>query len=292
MKRFMLLFLFLLEFYPLSTAEVQQLLQAPVAHSRRFELEESININNSKRAEIGKQLINNYLISPIENKARLRYWWERLGSRHALYNLAETYCAENESNRYEATLRNLNRDLAYSDQYIQENNDYIELYGIKSKILKSGRTLKELNPSEIERIRRIANNAHADAAIQANNILCVAIGECKKLEIPRLAINTEPTKRVIINSVPTNTNKSVNSFVAYPNPTHGSLTIDFDIQNEFTEGSISLLDLTGRTVLNHKINKGQKQVVWQTEQLKIGLYFIILTVDNQIVKQAKVSIQK
>ena len=82
------------------------------------------------------------------------------------------------------------------------------------------------------------------------------------------------------------------SMIAYPNPTSGSLTIDFDIQTPFTEGSLSLLDLTGKTILSQKINVGQKQIVWQTEQLKLGLYFIILKVDNQTVHQTKVSVQK
>jgi hypothetical protein len=63
----------------------------------------------------------------------LRYWWGRIGTRHAQYNLAETYITEPQSSRYEAMLRDWNRDLAYSDVLVQENQDYIELYGIKSK---------------------------------------------------------------------------------------------------------------------------------------------------------------
>jgi hypothetical protein len=82
------------------------------------------------------------------------------------------------------------------------------------------------------------------------------------------------------------------SMIVYPNPTSGSLVVDFDIQTLFTEGSVSLLDLTGKIILHQKINQGQKQAIWQTEQLKHGLYFIIMKVDNQVVYQTKVSVQK
>lgn len=82
------------------------------------------------------------------------------------------------------------------------------------------------------------------------------------------------------------------SIKAYPNPTSGSLTVDFDIQTTFKEASFSLTDATGREVLNQKINNGQNQVVLQTEQLNQGLYFIILKKDNRAVYQTKVSILK
>jgi hypothetical protein len=36
----------------------------------------------------------------------------------------------------------------------------------------------------------------------------------------------------------------------------------------------------------------QKQVVWQTDNIERGLYFIILRLDNRIVSQTKVSVQK
>ena len=81
------------------------------------------------------------------------------------------------------------------------------------------------------------------------------------------------------------------SIKTYPNPTSSSLTIDFDIQTAFIEASFILIDQTGREVLNQKINNGQKQITWQTEQLIQGLYFIILKIDKQTVYQSKVSIQ-
>jgi Secretion system C-terminal sorting domain len=82
------------------------------------------------------------------------------------------------------------------------------------------------------------------------------------------------------------------SMAAYPNPTSGSLTIDFDSQKPFNTAFLSMMDIAGREVLKQKIDAGQKQIVWQTEGIQNGLYFIVLTLDNQITHQTKVSVQK
>ncbi len=276
----------------LTDNEIQQLRTIPTGRSRRSQLEQTINAKSSQRASIAKIVLNHYLTQPEMYKPQLRYWWERLGSRHALYSLAESYIKESQSNRYETLMRNLNNDLAYSDDYVRENQDYIELYGIKSKILKSGRSLRQLNPSEIKSLRRIAQNTRADAAVQANNILCIAVGECKQFEIPRFSANQGTGQGIIMNNGTEFSKIKENSFNVYPNPTSSSLTVDFDIQKEFTEGYINLIDLTGKTILTQKINNKQQRVIWQTGQLKAGLYFVILKVDNEIVYQNKVSVQK
>jgi hypothetical protein len=275
-----------------SDNDLQTLRNAPLSMSNRFRLENGINIHSSQRAEAAKILVHHYLVHSDVRKQELRRWLENLGSRHAQYSLAETFIAESESNRYAAQLRNLSRDLAYSASYTQENEDYVELYGIKSQILKSGRSLRKLNPSEIERIRRIANNTKGDAAVQANTILCIAIGECKQLEISRLPTSLGVVPNTNQNSERFRNTTAYESIFVHPNPTSGSLSINFEIQKAFTEGSMSLMDLTGKVVLQQKIDKNQKQIVWQTDNIERGLYFVLLRIDNRIVSQTKVLVQK
>jgi Secretion system C-terminal sorting domain len=276
----------------LTDADIQQLKNAPRGRSKREELEETVNKNSSKRAEIGKQLVFDLMADSLDQTEKLRYWWGRLESRHAQYKIAETYIKESQSNRYEALLRGLNNDLADSEDLLKENQDYVELYGIKSQILKSGRSLRRLNATEIINIRRIANNTYGNAAVQAKTILCAAIGECKKTEVPRFPLSFETRQIAIGNGGHPNLSPTNDNFRVYPNPTSGNVTIDLNSKAEFTEGSISLLDMTGKIILNQKINDAQKQVVWQTEQLRQGLYFILFKVGNQTVYQTKLSIQK
>ena len=170
----------------------------------------------------------------------------------------------------------------------------MELYGIKSKILKSGRSLRQLNPSEIESIRRIANNTRAEAAVQANNILCVAIGECKKLDVPRMSSNTVINRSVQNSSSNTSISllKGNEVFTVYPNPASNNIHVDYNLPDKFNDAYISLVDFTGKEVMRQKVNAQQGQLIWQTEQLKIGFYIISIVADNHSVGQSKLSIQK
>jgi hypothetical protein len=278
---------------PFTDAQIRSLLSVSNQGSRRYELEETMNEKGSRRGELGWMIIRGLIKDQDGNKEQLRQWWNRIGTQHAQYNLAESFITDNQSNRYEAQLRALERDLSYSDLYVTENNDYIKLYNLKSKVLKSGRSWKQLTNDELQQVRQIANNTNGDAAVQANNLLCFAIGECKKLVIPRLSsdgtigLRTQPN-----NATLTNTNKPAGNFTVYPNPAKTNLTVNFVLSETIGEAYAIMVDFTGREVKRQKLNAQQSQIQWQTDQLQTGLYFVSIVADNKTVWQTKVSIQK
>ncbi len=47
-------------------------------------------------------------------------------------------------------LLELNKNLEFSDLYVSENNDFIELFLLKSKIISERKSLKKLIGDEIE----------------------------------------------------------------------------------------------------------------------------------------------
>jgi Secretion system C-terminal sorting domain len=277
---------------PFSDAEFQSLLTVSSRGSRRFEIEDAINTHSSRKGDIGNALISGLITDPEGNKEKLRYWWGRIGTRHAQYSLAESYIKENESNRYEAQLRNLSRNLTDFEVQRKENDDYVALYGIKSKVLKSGRKWQQMTASEIEQVRRIANNTRGDAAVQANNILCYAFGECQPLVIPFLP--NEHGMSVLRAQTPhiSKPTPSASPFVAYPNPTHTTISVDYNLTDKFENAYISLFDFTGREIKRQKLVASQSQVQWQTSDMQAGIYLISIHADNRLVWQTKVSVQK
>ncbi len=277
---------------PFSDADFQSLLSISTRGSQRFDIEDAINTHSSRKGEIGRALISGLMTDQDANRDDLRYWWTRIGTRHAQYSLAESYIKDNQSNRYEAQLRNLSRDLTDFDVQMKENEDYVSLYGIKSKVLKSGRSWKQMTSSEIEQVRRIANSTRGDAGVQANNILCYAFGECKPLEVPRFGSleGIQGLKAQTPNA--SNAAKSGNQFVAYPNPAHGTIHVDYNLEGKFEDAYISLIDFTGREIKRQKIYANRSQVQWQTEQMQSGLYLITIYADKRLVWQTKISVQK
>ena len=276
---------------PFLDTDIQSLWSISGRGSERYDLEDAINTYSSKRGEVARSLINGMVGNEEANRDQLRYWWKRIGTQSALYSLAESYIKDNQSNSYQSQLRNLSRDLADFELQVKENDDYVELYGIKSKVLKDGRSWKEMTTVEIEKVRRIANSTRADAAVQANNILCYAFGECKSLVIPRLSnegiiAQPEPSPALMMST------KRSNQFLAYPNPARNTINVDYNLTDKFEDAYISLFDFTGREIKRQKLVANQSQVQWQTDQLQSGLYLISIYADNRLVWKTKVSVQK
>ena len=275
---------------PFSDAEIQSLRSLSASGSQRYDLQQAISMYSSKRGGIARSLINGMIGDAEGNRDQLRYWWKRIGTQSALYSLAESYIKDNQSNNYEAQLRNLSHDLADFELQVKENDDYVELYGIKSKVLKSGRSWQEMTTNEVEKLRRIANSTRADAAVQANNILCYAFGECKPLVIPRL----NHVGGIVVPEPPSalSSAKPNSQFVAYPNPARNTINVDYKLTDKFEDAYISLFDFTGREIKRQKLVANQSQVQWQTDQLQSGLYLISIYADNRLVWKTKVSVQK
>lgn len=129
-----------------------------------------------------------------------------------------------------------------------------------------------------------------NAGVQANNILCYALGECKTLVIPRLAANgfgvqSEPIAALMAA-------KPNSPFTAYPNPARNTINVDYNLTDKFEEAYISLFDFTGREIKRQKLVAAQSQVQWQTDEMQTGLYLISIYTDNRLVWKTKVSIQK
>ncbi len=81
--------------------------------------------------------------------------------------------------------------------------------------------------------------------------------------------------------------KTVNSVKVYPNPTNGILNIEteFGINN----GSFSLFDITGREMINKKLNRNLTVV--NTESLEKGNYILMIKDDfGNVVAQSKVMV--
>ncbi|MFI5204640.1 MAG: T9SS type A sorting domain-containing protein [Flavobacteriales bacterium] len=83
--------------------------------------------------------------------------------------------------------------------------------------------------------------------------------------------NTSTTCELITSVNPANENE--NKITVFPNPSNGSVTVQFDQTIEI----IQLTDLTGKIILNQKLNS---QTSFQIDHLLSGTY-ILTTIDNK-----------
>ena len=66
-------------------------------------------------------------------------------------------------------------------------------------------------------------------------------------------------------------------FNCYPNPTKNKLKVEYKLK---TNGSLKLLNIEGKTLINQKTLSGNQKIEIDTHKLKKGIYFINLSSDS------------
>jgi len=78
----------------------------------------------------------------------------------------------------------------------------------------------------------------------------------------------------------------------YPNPAKGNATISCFIPYKTKQTEMTLSDMFGRTMKHYYLENGDNQIIFNTQQLSEGLYFLKMMIDNQNTITQKVVITK
>lgn len=73
----------------------------------------------------------------------------------------------------------------------------------------------------------------------------------------------------------------------YPNPVHNKLNIKFNATRKTTLVDIVVVDSKGEIVINKKNQKPQEEIVLETEELSIGVYYILLLSNEKLIDSSK-----
>jgi hypothetical protein len=278
----------------LTLEDKEGILNTPKPTDLRTELENEMNGANIFRSEIVNKIVQEFASDSILHTEELRYWWSEIGDLSALYQIAETYISSPESNSYIELMQNRNLEDKLSSEQIKNNNDYIALYIIRSKVLKSGRSILNLNANEINEIRYIAYNSRYLASIMAQNILCASIGDCKLLDVPPMPNHTgilaEKQNIQIANH---KQNLLSNDYIkVYPNPTVDIANISYNIATVLNDAYLLISDITGKVFRKININNAEGTINIETSNMNSSIYIVKLMNNNLIINQTKLTIIK
>jgi hypothetical protein len=81
-------------------------------------------------------------------------------------------------------------------------------------------------------------------------------------------------------------------FKLFPNPNNGSMNFIYSL-NETSIGELTIYDVTGKLVSKHSLQTGKNNQLFVNEsELKNGVYFYKLVIDNEIKQSDKIVIIK
>ncbi len=80
-------------------------------------------------------------------------------------------------------------------------------------------------------------------------------------------------------------------FSLFPNPNNGNMTLDYKLDQGQT-GNLTIYDITGKLVSNHKFNSAATSMVIDESNLNAGAYFYEIKVNDSKIKSDKLIIVK
>ncbi len=159
-----------------------------------------------------------------------------------------------------------------SDELI-EHNFFMEILNLHDTLYRQDRTVHQLDSTEIASLVFIADSSKGIAGTYAKNILKAAYNyqyvNCPCLE------GTAGHKRSTVNMNDLNRVSGIDISVK-PNPANQWAAFDYILPNNETNGTITMKDITGKTIEVLHVSGKQGQKLWDTRQTKQGVYIFVL----------------
>jgi len=243
---------------------------------------------NQIKSRAAHDIIRSLLNDTLTDYAELRNWLDNIGGVKADEQIIYTYLYEN--NFADAlTLANLLPQLYnYDEEDMTEHNYFMDMLNFEYSLTQQGLSFFELDSTEINNLIFYAENSKGPAGEYAKGILEFAYGYhyCHCLNIDSAGykhsgeINYDALKNVYGPFI-----------IVNPNPAHEWTAFNFTLNDNESEGIIKITDVAGKFIESLKVKGKQGQKIWDTRQIKQGVYFYNFTV-NGYSKSGKIVINK
>lgn len=243
---------------------------------------------NQKKTRAAHDIVRSILNDTITDFAELRNWLDNIGGKRADEQIIASYMQE--GNTVDAmSLANMMPALyGYEDVELTEHNYYTEMLNLQITLENQGRTIFDLDSTEVNNLVLIADNSNGTAGTQAKGILEFGYGyhycDCINGDTSGYKssgnINYDAFNQVFGSDVEVK-----------PNPAKDWTSFNFTLPDDETEGIIKISNVTGKIIEIFVVNGTQGQKIWDTREVKQGVYLYTFTV-NGISKSGKIVISK
>ncbi|MDD2632409.1 MAG: T9SS type A sorting domain-containing protein [Bacteroidales bacterium] len=207
----------------------------------------------------------------------LRSWFDNLGGVKADQQVIETYLTEGNVTDASALAEMIPELYQLSGYDLDEHAYYTEMLDLRIDLLQQGRSYDELTGDEVAQLESLAQNSHSTAGATARAILEQGYGHhfCDCLNIA----HNQGFKSTAINPALLNQALGV-SCTADPNPAREWTAFDYTLPENTGEAVIKITDASGQLVKMVELTETRGQYLWDTREVKPGVYFYTLLVNG------------
>lgn len=227
-----------------------------------------------KKMQAAKDIIHSILFDSIVDQNDYRNWLDNMESIEADKQIIASYLSVNDTVNALSLLNLIPQLYNLEGDALSEFDDYKDLLLIQLAWKNQGKTIFNLDSTDILTLEYYADNTMGDASHSAKNILSFAYNHfyCDCLNSNDSAYyktSSSPVNPVYINSMI--------SITVTPNPVSTWAAFNYKLVNNESTGNIRIADISGKEISMFKITGKQGQQIWDTRRIKPGVYIYTLT---------------
>jgi len=225
------------------------------------------------KAQAAKSIVQSILADSIVDQADLRNWLDNMENLEADKQIVSSYLAEGDTTNALALLNLMPSLYELQGEQLDEFTDYKDLLLTQLVWKNQGKTIFDLDSTDIVLLDYYANNTAGEASYMAKNILsfaynryycdCLNLYDSLDYKSVRLPNNRSAYDEVI-------------NISASPNPASIWVAFNYTLLSIYSTGRIQVTDVNGRLVATFEVNGKQGQQLWDTRSVGSGLYVYTL----------------
>ncbi len=243
---------------------------------------------NQQKTRAAYDIVRSILNDTVVDQNELRNWLDNIGGKRADEQIISSYMSEQNFENAILIANSMPSIYNYNENELVEHGYYMELINLQISLAQQGKTIFDLDNSEVNNLKTIAENSTGTAGALAKGVLEFSYGYhyCT-------CINVDSSSYKNSNLVKPNPfEKLYNAeLTVEPNPAKDWAAFTYKLPENKSEGIIRISDATGKLIETLSIKGIQGQTIWDTRKVKPGVYFFLLDVSG-ITKTGKIIIHK
>ncbi|RLD52975.1 MAG: hypothetical protein DRJ05_16950, partial [Bacteroidetes bacterium] len=206
----------------------------------------------------------------------------------AKYTLAYELMAQGETPLAENVMATIPSGFDLTEAGQQGFQDQMDYFNIVKQLEQDGKAWHEIDQGQTDILYGLANDMDGKANAYARNVLMFydTLTYIEPVQYPSFM------KSGSVIPIPAQRKAEGNSLSVYPNPAKDYFIVKYELDNNYTEAVIDIMDITGRNVNRFSIIMMRDYLVVPTMELNNGMYVVKLILNGQEVGTQKVNIHK
>jgi hypothetical protein len=233
-------------------------------------------------------IIRSLLNDTIIDNNELRNWLDNIGGKRADEQIIASYLSEDNFTNALVLANMMPALYNYSDNELAEHGYYLDILNLQISLAQQGKTIFDLDSTEINSLVFMAENSMGTAGTQAKGILEFAYGYhyCNCIGVDTSGYKSSNAFK------PGAFDKLLGIEISVePNPAKEWAVFNYSLPDSDADGVIKISDVSGKLITTLPINGKQGQKIWDTREIKSGVYFYTLHVSG-FNKSGKIVVSK